>query len=256
MKFLTSIPINCIKTYGVFANMSNVIYAIKTYELSAQDLTIKEIKLGRTTNIKSTMAQYNRSHREPEILDMWRPNEDLTLSKCEKGVLDLAERYAHERNGETFRFLQDGYHKFSDTLSSLLVPVSIEDLKGSKEEKTGKKEDKSKSEEKEDYIGEKPEFFVLGDDYIEVKSWRNLVEKVAKKIYEENDDFKKALEITGRTRSYFSKDRESLTRGNEIPGTDYYFEANLNANRAVRIIETLIEKFGYDVEEDFKLGLK
>jgi len=234
--------------------MSNVIYAVKTYELSAQDLTITEIKLGRTSNIKSTMAQYNRSHRDAEILDLWRPNEKLKTSEVEKGVLNFAEKYAHERSGETFRFLQDGYEKFSDNISSLLVPTTLEKLQQGEEDKS--KREESDKKKRDDYTGEKPEFFVLEEDYIEVKNWRDLLGKVAKKIERETEEFEKASEISGRTRDYFSKNPDDLVAESEIPSSDYYFEGNLSATQIMNVVERLVEKFGYDFEEDFKLGLK
>jgi len=233
--------------------MTNVIYAVKTHDLSYADLTIKEVKIGRTSNINSTMSQYNRSHRNPEILDIWKPNEDLTLSTCEKGVLDLAEEYAHERDGETFRFLQDGYEEFADNISSLLESTTIEELK---EDKKEPKEEKDKETKKEDYTGEKPEYFVLDEDYNGVKNWRDLLGKVAKKIYEEKEDFEKVLEIKGRTRDYFSKnDSDKLVDAERIPDTSYYHEGNLSANQIMNIVKRLLNEFDYDYESEFKIGL-
>jgi len=232
--------------------MTNVIYAVKTHDLSYADLTIKEVKIGRTSNINSTMSQYNRSHRNPEILDIWKPNKELTLSTCEKGVLDLAEKYAHERDGETFRFLQDGYEEFADNISSLLGSTTMKELK------EGKKEPKEEKEaKKEDYTGEKPEFFVLNEDYREVKNWRDVLGKVAKKIYEENEDFEKVLEIKGRTRNYFSKnDPDKLVDAERITDTSYYHEGNLSANQIMNIVKRLMNEFDYDYESEFKIGLK
>jgi len=235
--------------------MTNVIYAVKTHDLSYADLTIKEVKIGRTSNINSTMSQYNRSHRNPEILDIWKPNEDLTVSTCEKGVLDLAEEYAHERDGETFRFLQDGYEKFADNISLLLESTSMKDLKEDKKEKP--KKEKDEKGKKEDYTGEKPEYFVLDGDYIGVKNWRDLLGKVSKKIYEEKEDFEKVLEIRGRTRHYFSRnDPDKLVDAEEIPETSYYHEGNLSANQIMNIVKRLMDEFGYDYESDFRVGLK
>jgi len=234
--------------------MTNVIYAVKTHDLSYADLTIKEVKIGRTSNINSTMSQYNRSHRNPEILDIWKPNEELTLSTCEKGVLDLAEEYAHERDGETFRFLQDGYEEFAENISSLLGSTTMKELKEGEKEP---KEEKDKEAKKEDYTGEKPEFFVLDEDYREVKNWRDLLGKVAKKIYEEKEDFEKVLKIKGRTRDYFSKnDPDKLVDAEKIPDTSYYHEGNLSANQIMNIVKRLLKEFDYDYESEFKIELK
>lgn len=237
---------------------NKIIYAVKTYAVSAEDLTIKEVKLGRTSNIKSTMVQYNRSHRDPEILDLWKANENLKVSKCEKGVLKLAEKYAHERRGETFRFLQDGYVKFSNNVDLLLLPVSIEELtKDDKEKESDKKEPETKNNKyKENYLCKKPEYFVLNKKEIKVNSWRNLLSKVAKIIEKENNSFEKALKIKGRTRNYFSKSPNNLHTPREIPNTNYFFEGNLNAEQIVNIIKKFLEKYGYNFKEDFELELR
>lgn len=232
--------------------MTNVIYSVKTHELSYGDLKIKEVKIGRTSNINSTLAQYRRSHKNPELLDLWRQNEKLKISECEKGVLDLAEKYAHERSGETFRFLQNGYENFSTNISHLLVPTSIEDLERDEEEK----EEEPEESELDDYTGERPDFFVLDEEYYEVNTWRELLEEVLGSVKENTDDFEKIQEIKGLKRDYFSKGKPTDMRGpKKLAGTSYYYESNLSANQIMNIVEKILDKFGYN-RSDFKLKLK
>jgi len=234
--------------------MNNVIYAVETHKLSYGDLKITEVKIGRTSNINSTLAQYRRGISNLKLLDLWYPNQDKTVSKCEKGVLDLAENYAHERSRETFRFLQEGYEDFSENVSHLLVPTSLDDLEKSKQDQKEGKEI-SKETERSDYTGTKPDFFVLDDEYCEVDTWRDLLKKIAKKIHDSNNNFEKILSIKGRTRFYFSKGKpDKLVQPIKISGTSYYYEANLSANQIMKIVDRVLDKFDYD-EDDFKLAL-
>ena len=84
--------------------MTNIIYAIRVGYVSYSELKIIDVKIGRTTNINSTLTQYRRSSRGIKILDLWESNESLTLSECKKGIHQLAEKYAYESEGEKFQF--------------------------------------------------------------------------------------------------------------------------------------------------------
>lgn len=234
--------------------MTNVIYTVKTHELSYADLKIKEVKIGRTSNINSTIAQYRRGLSNLKLLDLWYPNEEKTVSQCEKGVLELAEKYAYERSRETFKFLQDGYENFSENVSYLLVPTSLDELEKSKQDQKEGKEI-PKETKRSDYTGTKPDFFVLDDEYCEVDTWRDVLSNLVSKIHEYNDDFERILDIQGRSKNYFSKNSpEGMRSPDKIEGTNYYFETNLSANQIMKIVDRVLDKFDYD-EDDFKLAL-
>lgn len=236
--------------------MPDIIYAIETNRLSHGNLTVREIKIGKTTNLNSTLAQYNRLNMSVEVLDIWKPNSAIKTSECEKGVLNVAEKYAHERDSETFRFLQNGYENFAENISSILVHTSMEELKEGTAQDADETEEDVRDEEKENYTGEKPEFFVLNEDYCEVNSWRELLEKLAKKIYDDNDNFDKILQIEGRKRNYFSKGPpKSMRKPEKIEGTPYYCETNFSSNQTMDIVKRLLEKFNYS-DSDFRLGLQ
>jgi len=235
--------------------MTNVIYTVKTHELSYADLKIKEVKIGRTSNINSTLAQYRRGISNLKLLDLWYPNEEKTVSQCENGVLELAEKYAYERSRETFKFLQDGYENFSENVSYLLVPTSIEELEQSKEKQKETKK-KPKETERTDYTGTKPDFFVLDGEYFEVDTWRDMLSNLVKKIYEDKSNFERILDIQGRSKNYFSKNTSKNMRSpDKLGGTNYYLETNLSANQIMNIVAKVLDKFDYD-EEDFKLVLE
>lgn len=124
-----------------------VIYAIEVASLSRSGLEVLDVKIGKTSNLNSTVAQYRRLQGyELPIKDLWLPNEDLTVSKCEKGVHEIAERYAYERESEKFIFLQDSYQTFSRTVSMLLEPIEEEKARGNKTEQKDKKKNKEISD--------------------------------------------------------------------------------------------------------------
>jgi len=125
--------------------MANLIYSIKVNELYYSGLSVLDVKIGKTTNIHSTLMQYKRSSRDIKVLDLWEPNENLQLSECERGVHRLADRYAYERKSEKFIFLQDAYDKFSENVS-LLLKKSKDTSKQNELSREVKTAEKKKSE--------------------------------------------------------------------------------------------------------------
>ena len=66
--------------------MSDVVYAIRISHLEYSGLKIIDIKIGKSTDIENTPRQYSRGNRDIELLDMWTPNPDKTLSTAEIGI--------------------------------------------------------------------------------------------------------------------------------------------------------------------------
>lgn len=226
-----------------------VVYAIQVASLSYSGLKILDVKIGKTSNLKSTLSQYKRSHRQTKILDLWKSNEGISVSKCEKGVHSVAERYAYEKDSEKFIFLQDSYEEFSKTISRLLEPTT-------KREVEGKKIKGAANGKTGGLIGRTPELMKFKGKQFKVTTWRKVISILASQIYDEVDDFSKISEIRGREREYFTKNKNVLRTPKEIPGTSYYFEGNMSARSLNSIVDRLLEKFGYDRESDFKLILK
>lgn len=233
--------------------MTEVVYAIKTGELNYSGLTVLDVKIGRTTDIDRTLTQYKRGNRTIELLDLWLPNKSLGLSTCESGVHAVAEKYAYERKSENFVFLQDEYGKFSENVSRLLLATEKEDLEDKKEEQ--EESDQTRIKTIDDYTGKKPQFILLGEDTFKVNSWREALQKLSEKIYSDVDDFSPVLDISGRSRSYFSLDEQELVRAQLISKSDYYFEGNLSAKQIVSVCKRLIERFGYQ-EDDLEIHVK
>ena len=102
----------------------NTIYAIQINKLSFGVLKILDIKIGMTINIKNTLAGYRRSSPEAELLNLWEANSSQALKICETGVHLIAEKYAYQRKGEKFIFLQNNYDDFAKNISLLLKEIT------------------------------------------------------------------------------------------------------------------------------------
>ncbi|WP_237561604.1 GIY-YIG nuclease family protein [Halorubrum halophilum] len=100
--------------------MNEVVYAIRISHLEYSGLKIMDIKIGKSTNIDNTLRQYSRGNRDIELLDMWTLNPDKNLSTAERGVHEVAEKYAYDKQREKFVFLQGAYQDFAETVNILL----------------------------------------------------------------------------------------------------------------------------------------
>jgi len=109
--------------------MTEVIYSIELDTLDTTGLTMVKVKMGKTSNLESRLNNYQTGMLgEPKVLDVWYPNPDVGLSSVENGVLDIAQQYSYNRNGEAFVFLQNGYQEFSETIDKLLEATTREKL--------------------------------------------------------------------------------------------------------------------------------
>ena len=113
-----------------------IIYSIKVDYIDTGGKYFLKVKIGKTTNIKSIISTYKRSHMTVEILDLWKSNKELSLSQCEKGVLKLAEIYAYKKESEKYLFSKNGYDDFSNHTSLFLNKISLEETEQNKK-KTG-----------------------------------------------------------------------------------------------------------------------
>lgn len=223
--------------------MKEVVYAIRISHLEYSGLKIMDIKIGKSTNIDNTLSQYSRGNRDIELLDMWRPNPDKTLSTAERGVHDVAEKYAYDKQSEKFVFLQGAYQEFAETVNKLLKNVGREDL--------AEEPESSESDEADDYTGTTPSVVKILDETHDVDSWADALTVAVAEILRDVNDPERVTEIEGRTRSYFVEDgrQSDLFKPRRIPDTDLYLETNFSANDCVRRIEQVMEKYGYDRAE-------
>ncbi len=63
------------------------------------------------------------------------------------------------------------------------------------------------------------------------------------------DSFMKCLILKGRTRQYFSKNKNDLYYPKQINNSEYYVETNLSANDIVKILKDLMRLLGYKESE-------
>ncbi|MDB9235110.1 hypothetical protein [Halorubrum ezzemoulense] len=223
--------------------MSDVVYAIRISHLEYSGLKIMDIKIGKSTDIENTLRQYSRGNRDIELLDMWTPNPDKTLSTAERGVHAIAEKYAYDKQSEKFVFLQGAYQEFVETVNMLLQNISRDDLAAESAS--------SESDDVDDYTGTTPSVIkVLGETH-DVDSWADALTVGVAAILRDVDDQERVTEIDGRTRSYFVEEgrQSDLFKPRGIPDTDLYVETNSSANDCVRRIEQVLEKYGYDRAE-------
>ncbi|CAJ53370.1 hypothetical protein [Haloquadratum walsbyi] len=225
--------------------MSDVIYAIKMYDVTYPGIQIMDVKIGKTTDIKRTKRQYRRGNREIEVLDLWQPNPQKNLSTGEKGVHDVAEKYAYERESEKFVFLQGKYQQFSETVDKLLLKTT-----------EGEAEDAEPTDEPtgdvghtgDDLAGTTPAAIEILDSTKDVDNWTDTLQTAAAQVLDRVENQDKITEIDGRERSYFvEKGAESnLISPREIPGTNMFVETNFSANDVDRLIAKILNKYGYD----------
>ncbi|QHS15766.1 replication initiation negative regulator SeqA [haloarchaeon 3A1-DGR] len=223
--------------------MTEVVYAIRISHLEYSGLKIIDIKIGKSTNIDNTLRQYSRGNRDIKLLDMWIPNPDKNLSTTERGVHEIAERYAYDKQSEKFVFLQGAYQDFAETVNKLLQNTNRKEL--------SEEPALSESTDVDDYTGMTPSVIkILGETY-DVDTWADALTVAIAQILRDVDDHELITEIEGRTRSYFVEEgrQSDLVKPRKIPDTDLYLETNFSANDSVRKIEQVMDKYGYDRAE-------
>jgi len=223
--------------------MDELVYAIKISNMEYSGLKILDVKIGKSSDIENTLSQYSRGVRDPELLDMWKPNPEKNLSTAERGVQEIAEKYAYDKQSEKFVFLQDGYQQFAETINKLLLNTEITEL--------GEKETDTDTTKSDDYTGTTPAIIkILGKTH-EVNNWTDTLQTGITQILSEVENQEKVTEIQGRKRSYFVKEgnQSDLVAPKPIPNTKLYVESNFSANDVNRILEKALYKYGYGKEE-------
>ena len=70
--------------------------------------------------------------------------------------------------------------------------------------------------------------------------------KVCEIIYDKhNSDFDKVLQLVGRKRPYFTRNKDELRVPQEFRNTGIFFETNLSANEIAKLSYDVISLFGY-----------
>jgi len=161
-------------------SMNEIVYAIRISHLEYSGLKIMDIKIGKSTNIDNTLRQYSRGNRDIELLDMWTPNPDKNLSTAERGVHEVAEKYAYDKQSEKFVFLQGAYQEFAETINKLLQNTTREDL--------AEEPASSDSTAIDDYTGTTPSVLKLFGESYDVDTWADTLTTVVTQILRDVDD--------------------------------------------------------------------
>jgi predicted type IV restriction endonuclease len=95
-------------------------------------------------------------------------------------------------------------------------------------------------------------FYFRGSKY-DVRSWKDLLIKLCE-IFNatHKNDFDKTLNIVGKKRPYFTRNKNELRAPQKVNDTNIYVETNLSANRIVKICSDMLAVFGY-TDNDLKI---
>jgi len=100
------------------------------------------------------------------------------------------------------------------------------------------------------YAGKTLLGFEFRGSYYPVHVWKELLLTLIKVIQQSHQhEMDKSLQLAGRKRPYFSRNKDELRVPVLIEGTSIYVETNMNANQIVGISRTLVGVFGHhDIE--------
>jgi negative regulator of replication initiation len=87
----------------------------------------------------------------------------------------------------------------------------------------------------------------LGGKFVGCRSFAKMITNLSSFMWLQHmDSFAKvALDLHGKKRPYFSKDRTALRKPHKLPASEIFVETNLSANNIVAICRVLVEKMGY-----------
>jgi hypothetical protein len=224
--------------------MTEVIYSIELDTLDTTGLTMVKVKMGKTSNLESRLNNYQTGMLgEPKVLDVWYPNPDVGLSSVENGVLDIAQQYSYNRNGEAFVFLQNGYQEFSETIDKLLEATTREKIRDASPDERETTTD--------DYTGEVPAVVRLHGKTYEVSSWTECVVTVAEWVLSQAESGEPLKQVSGRTRDYIVEQGEESQHVSpkQIDNSELYIETNLSANNAMQVNKKMLRAYDYDLAE-------
>ncbi len=88
--------------------------------------------------------------------------------------------------------------------------------------------------------------FVFKGKKYEVNSWRDMLIQICNiMLASHRDRFEQVLNLVGRKRPYFTRNKKELRFPKIINGTDIYVETNLSANSILKLSIDILSLFGY-----------
>jgi hypothetical protein len=95
-------------------------------------------------------------------------------------------------------------------------------------------------------LGTKPEKLIFAGGEIIVKTWKEVLVKLAGEIYKRNkNSFSKVFSISSKKGCYFSDNPKQLRSAGSIADSGIFAETNLSADSIMKICRRLLSEFGY-----------
>lgn len=96
------------------------------------------------------------------------------------------------------------------------------------------------------YTFMRPRAFVFNGQRKQVHNFKDVLRHLCKMLYDKHSgEYRKVLQLRGRTRRYFDLSSENMTAPARIGNTEYFVETNLSANDVMRRCYALVNTFGY-----------
>ncbi len=231
-------------------------YTIEIYDQKSEDIAKKFEEFLSKENVISDRAIENA-----ENLYTNRRKQDLikeTLPKAWEKIITEPDDLLVELLADTTEKLC-GYKPDNEMIKQFLIRVSQETAIKSKREITSPvrlKSDHVSLSSSKSYTGKSIVAFTFKKTRYEARSWKDMLIKICNLMLSAHkDQFEKVLNLAGRKRPYFTKNRNELRKPEKIGNTDIYVETHLNANNIVKLSKSIIAFFGYK-SDDLSIEVK
>jgi predicted type IV restriction endonuclease len=105
------------------------------------------------------------------------------------------------------------------------------------------------------YQNTRPEAFRFRGQRVQVATFKDILLKLAEILHRSDPaSFQQVLQLRGRKRIYFARDRQGMKHPRQIPGSDIYAETNMSANSIIRVCRDLLHLLNYS-DDDFDVDV-
>ncbi len=106
------------------------------------------------------------------------------------------------------------------------------------------------------YIGKSVTAFTFRNTRYEVKYWIDVLTQICRLMYDvHRRDFGRVLQLQGRKRPYFTRNRDELRVPQQVEDSGIYVETNLSSNQIVKISTRVVLLFGYS-DKSFTITMR
>ena len=231
-------------------------YTIEIYDQEAQDIVKKFEDFLLKENVVSDKAIENA-----ENLYKSRQKQHLikeTLPKAWKKMISEPDELLVELLADTTEKLC-GYKPDNEMVEQFLTEVGQKavvrpDRKISTTERLSPSQISRPSSES--YTGKTIKAFTFKGIRYPVRSWKEMLIKITNLMLSAHrDQFDRVLNLVGRKRPYFTRNRNELRNPERINNTAIYVETNLSAKSIVKLSKRIITLFGYN-ENDISIDIR